>query len=296
MKVEKCEIGSMFDAEHPQRWLIVGQSESGKTNAFIYSFINWMPKFDKIVIFSISAKLQPQIWGLLYDKFADDWAQTHEEDEPPDFYLNHEMDDDYLTKLIDEQIFLYENDIMRNVLVVFDDMLSEGIKGHDNTRPIEKIACTGRHYGIFSCILAQRLIGVSTTVREQSNLMAFRTAREQTKQNIFDMCGFGKKQEFYDMLSKIWSVDYRPFIFTQYPKSAYYIGYDREIVLWDKREPDDEAGPAGEPDKYTDNAPPEDATGASGDAHIATSIQADASILQESDKTDKQEEDTTETA
>ena len=110
--------------DHQYRILIIGGSESGKTNALL-NFINNHPDIDKIYLYAkdpFEAKYQYLITkhekvGL--DHFNDPKAFMEYSDDILDVYKNNED---------------YNLDKKRKVLIVFDDMIADMINNKNNNK------------------------------------------------------------------------------------------------------------------------------------------------------------------
>src|SRR4030067_1708184 len=213
---EDCNPGYIFNAVRPIRMIFSGPSGCGKTNALLFALTRVIEPFDEIYIFSPSFYMQPKLWGHLYDVY-----------EESQVIVRDSVDEDLMNEVIYLQQERTKSGIKREVLFIFDDTISDkNMRNISNTHAIEKTTCTGRHYNMSTIILLQKINGVSTTVRQQCGLVAFKTINSVELQSIYAYCGIGVPPQFKDILFLVWKeVSFNPFIYTQEPHAEYYSGF-----------------------------------------------------------------------
>lgn len=87
------------------------------------------------------------------------------------------------------------------VLLVFDDMITEGICSNTHIGPVERAAIRLRHIGISTIIVSQKYNMISKKTRENScNWIFFDLSKEEMTQVARERCGNMDPQHFYRML------------------------------------------------------------------------------------------------
>ena len=131
--------------DHPYRILIVGGSESGKSNALL-NLINNQPDIDKIYLYAkdpYEAKYQYLInkrkkVGL--DHFSDPKAFMEYSNDMQDIYKNIEY---------------YNPNKKRKILIVFDDMIADMINNKRLNPIVTELFIKGRKLGISIVFITQ---------------------------------------------------------------------------------------------------------------------------------------------
>ena len=149
--------------DHPYRIFIVGDSESGKTNALL-NLINNQPDIDKIYLYAkdpYEAKYQYSInkgekVGL--DHFKDPKAFIDYSNDMQNVYENDEWNS------IEE----YNPDKKRKVLIVFDDMIADMINNKKLNPIVTELFIRGRKLNISIIFITQSYFKAPKDVRLNS--------------------------------------------------------------------------------------------------------------------------------
>ena len=144
--------------DHPYRILIVGGSESGKTNALL-NLINNQPDIDKIYLYAkgpYEAKYRYLInkrekVGL--DHFNDPKAFIEYSNDMQDVYKNIED---------------YNTNKKRKILMIFDDMIADMINNKKLNPVVTELFIRGRKLGISIVFITQPFFKVPKDVRLNS--------------------------------------------------------------------------------------------------------------------------------
>ena len=127
-----------YNADHPYRILIIGGSESGKTNALL-NLINNQPDIDKIYLYAKDP------YEAKYQFLINKWESTglkHFNDPKAFIEYSNDMQDVY--KNIDE----YNIDKERKILIVFDDMITNMIINKKLNSIVTELFIGGRKVNI----------------------------------------------------------------------------------------------------------------------------------------------------
>ena len=144
--------------DHPYRILIIGGSESGKTNALL-NLINNQPDIDKIYLYAkdpYEAKYQ-----FLINK-RESIGLKHFND--PKAFLEYSNDMQDVYKNIDQ----YNIDKERKILIVFDDMIADMISNKKLNPIVTELFIRGRKSNIFLVFITESYFKVRKDVRINS--------------------------------------------------------------------------------------------------------------------------------
>lgn len=142
---------------------VVAPRKSGKTNLVVDALLDtakFCNKFDVVYIWSKTFKLDSK-WsnvclpaGSVFEEFIEEEAQI----------------------LIETVEFVNERlKVPVNVLMIFDDMITEGIMHRQKLGTLEKIAVRGRHIHTSIIIITQQYLALSAPVRNNTtNMLVFR--------------------------------------------------------------------------------------------------------------------------
>ena len=160
--------------DHPYRILIVGGSESGKTNELL-NLINNQPDIDKIYLYEkdpYEAKYQYLInkrENVRLDHFKD-----------PKTYTDHSNDMQDADKNIEE----YNLGKKRKVLIVFDDMSADMISNKRLNPIVTKLFIRGRKRNISIAFITQSHFKVPKDVRINSTHFIMKIPNKREIQQI----------------------------------------------------------------------------------------------------------------
>ena len=233
---KKIPVGSMFSDYNTtndigtQRWVIIGQTNSGKTWSLAYALEHWIPRHDEYIIICPtweSQKIYPYIIKILENKSTCSVSSL--------FSVN------FIESCIFKQQQRTKWDVNKTVCLILDDVLAcKGIKGSDATGLLEQIYALGRHHKISCFTLLQKITAVSTTVRNNASLIMFKSVNDYEIRTAYNTSGFGNLSTFKEALENIWSVERRPYIF-RVSDGTFYCGWDMNLAI--------QAGSAGTSDE-----------------------------------------------
>lgn len=143
---------------------IVGSRFAGKSNLIVWMILNIYHKlYDTILILSPSA---------YYDKI---WTSCHK---LRNIAFSNQCNNEVLDSILEKQKIIYtQSNKKSHLLIVIDDFgVQSGRSSNGGHRAsLEKIACTGRHFGISMFNSYQHAFQMTPTVRLNStNVMLFR--------------------------------------------------------------------------------------------------------------------------
>ena len=141
--------------DHPSRILIIGGSESGKTNALL-NLINNQPDIDKIYLYA--KDLYEDKYQFLINK-RESTGLKHFNDPKAFIEYSNDMHDVY--KNIDE----YNPDKENKILIVFDDMIADMIHNKKLNSIVTELFIRGRKLNISFVFITQPYFKVPKDVR-----------------------------------------------------------------------------------------------------------------------------------
>ena len=141
--------------DHPYRILIIGGSESGKTNALL-NLISEQSDIDKIYLYS--KDLYESKYQILINK-KESAGIKHFSD--PNAFIEYSNDMYDVYKNIDE----YNSSEKRIVLIIFDDMIADMINNKKLNSIVTELFIRGRKLNISLVFITQSYFKVSKDVR-----------------------------------------------------------------------------------------------------------------------------------
>ena len=136
--------------DHPYRILIIGGSESGKTNS-LFNLINQQPDIEKIYL---DAKDPNEAKHQFLIKKRDDVGTKHFNDSKAFIEYSNEMDGIY--KNIEE----YNPNKKRKILIVFDDMIAEMLSNKKLNPIVTELFIRDRKLNISLAFITQSYFAV----------------------------------------------------------------------------------------------------------------------------------------
>jgi hypothetical protein len=148
---------------------------SGKTNLMIKTLIDdemYCKKFDEIYI-----------WSKSY-KNDDKWRAINFEQDYEDEHVFEDFKERQVSEIFEE---LKERSKAKNLhtLMIFDDMMCEGIMNVHKTQTLDKIASTGRHFDISVIIIFQKFKKFTPIIRDNAtNVVVFEQKNSKSIEQI----------------------------------------------------------------------------------------------------------------
>lgn len=146
----------MTDSKLPTAFCaaIVGRRKTGKTHLLLQllrtsTFRAW--KFKLIVILSPTISLQKQVWKMIL---------------PDGVLISPGLDVELVDALMTYQIELTDKG-RENVLIILDDIGMDTRLDRESAAILDRLAFTGRHYGISIIQLSQRWLQMTPSMRSQ---------------------------------------------------------------------------------------------------------------------------------
>lgn len=166
----------------PTQILVCGPTEAGKTNAVKHIVRSIAHKFQYIIVYCPTAKLNKD-YDFLPNKYICDYSKGH------------------LEGIIAKQNEYKAKGKDYHCLIIFDDIVGT-IKTHNNSI-FDQLATSSRHSNISLIYITQQVTKISTTIRNNVQTVLATRINKLEADTIYERCKcIATKKEFFDIISE----------------------------------------------------------------------------------------------
>lgn len=179
---------------------IVAPRQRGKTTLLINMLTSphfYYEYFDLILLFSVSFETDYK-WK---DEVVQKMMKRRKSPVLIPFTFFDPVMVDEILSLIKKENTDEDKPLGIKTLLVFDDMITEGICSNTQIGPVERAAIRLRHIGVSTIIVSQKYKMISKKTRENtSNWIVFRLSREEMMEFAKERAGVMEPNDFYKLV------------------------------------------------------------------------------------------------